>query len=133
MSAEMSVKMSAAETSRHAIRRERRETRRRQLIVASVERLTPVMQRIRLGGDLADFVSPAPDDHVKLFFPAGDGIVARDYTPRAFDPARGELTLDFALHESGPASDWARAARPGDTLEIGGPRGSTIVADEFDW
>jgi NADPH-dependent ferric siderophore reductase len=57
----------------------------------------------------------------------------RDYTPRAFDPAQGSLTIDFALHDAGPATAWALAAQVGDRLEIGGPRGSIVVADDFDW
>nr|WP_246251703.1 siderophore-interacting protein [Ancylobacter pratisalsi] len=31
------------------------------------------------------------------------------------------------------ASTWALAARPGDRLEIGGPRGSAIIPADFDW
>jgi len=115
---------------RHTITRLRHETRRRVITLASVERLTPHMLRLHFAGpELRDFASDAPDDHVKLFF----GEAMRDYTPRRFDPGSGTLTLDFALHEAGPATRWALAARPGDTLEIGGPRGSAVVPDDFDW
>jgi NADPH-dependent ferric siderophore reductase len=109
--------------------------------VAAVEPFGAAMRRIRFVGDLADFNSAAPDDHVKLFLPDAameDGKPAmRDYTPRAFDRAAGLLTIDFALHghgaEVGPATAWARVAAPGDVIQIGGPRGSTVIADDFDW
>ena len=55
--------------TKHAISRVRHEPRRRLLTVQRVERITPHMARIELGGDLADFVSGAYDDHVKVFFP----------------------------------------------------------------
>ena len=122
--------------ARHQITRVRRDVRRRRVAVASVQRLTPRMQRIVFTSpDPHDFASDAPDDHVKLFFPAADGVEAcmRDYTPRMFDTAQGSLTIDFALHEAGPATAWALAAKVGDTLDIGGPRGSTVVPDDFDW
>jgi NADPH-dependent ferric siderophore reductase len=133
--------ISVSTVSRHQITRVRRETRRRTLTVTAVERLTPQMQRVRFASpELSDFSSSAPDDHIKLFVPAtaeqgGDtaGRCMRDYTPRAFDPAQGTLTVDFALHEAGPATAWALNARVGDMLEIGGPRGSQVVADDFDW
>lgn len=119
---------------KHQILRIRQETRRRTLTVSHVERLTPAMARITFTTpDLADFASPAPDDHVKLFFPTATGPAKRDYTPRRFDPAGPSLVIDFVLHEGGPATSWARAATIGDTLEIGGPRGSTQVPDDFDW
>jgi NADPH-dependent ferric siderophore reductase len=104
--------------------------------VAATERITPNMLRIRFtSADLHDFESLAPDDHVKVFVPnpLGGEPCRRDYTPRAFDAARGTLTIDFALHDAGPATAWALAAQPGDRIEIGGPRGSLVVADDFDW
>jgi NADPH-dependent ferric siderophore reductase len=133
--------MSNIATSRHQITRVHRETRRRLLTVAGVERITPRMQRIRfVSPDLHDFDSAAPDDHVKLFLPTSseqdggvEGICVRDYTPRRFDPEMGTLTIDFAVHQAGPATSWALGARAGDTLEIGGPRKSNVVADDFDW
>jgi hypothetical protein len=52
---------------------------------------------------LSDFISLAPDDHVKLFFlvEAG-GIERRDYTPRHFDQVARTLAIDFAVHDAGP-------------------------------
>jgi len=96
------------------------------------------MLRIRFASsELGDFESAAPDDHIKLLLPdceLENGRPAmRDYTPRAFDAAAGTLTIDFALHEAGPATAWALSAGPGDTIQIGGPRGSAVVADDFDW
>lgn len=124
-----------SEAARHTVTRVRRETRRRFGTVASVERLSPSMLRIWFeGADFHDFESAAPDDHVKLFFAVEGGETAmRDYTPRLFDTAAGRLAIDFALHEAGPATRWALGAKPGDALQIGGPRGSAVVADDFDW
>jgi NADPH-dependent ferric siderophore reductase len=127
--------MASDEGARHAVTRVRRETRRRVGTVAAVERLSPSMLRIWLEGeDFCDFESASPDDHVKLFFAVEGGEIARrDYTPRRFDVAVGRLAIDFALHEAGPATRWALGAKPGDTLEVGGPRGSAVLADDFDW
>lgn len=115
------------------ITRHRFDTRRRTLTVADKRWLTPHMIRIVLTGeDLAGFTSLAPDDHIKLFFDTGaEAPQMRDYTPRAFDET--SLTLDFAVHQAGPATDWAIGAGPGDLLTIGGPRGSAVVTGAFDW
>ncbi|MBY5351434.1 siderophore-interacting protein [Rhizobium leguminosarum] len=112
------------------IERVRHDTRRRTLAVESIVDITPGMRRIILsGGDLADFNSLAPDDHIKIFVPAADGREERrDYTPRRYDNIERKLTIDFALHEAGPVTQWAIDARPGDRLEIGGPRGSAVVS-----
>ena len=117
------------------LRRIRHETRRRMLTVVSAEMLTPQMRRIGLhSAELDDFVSASPDDHIKIMLPGTDGTtIMRDYTPRKFDRSARLLTVDFALHDAGPATAWALAARPGDQLQIGGPRGSVVVPDTFDW
>lgn len=135
-------------------RRVRHELRFRQLTVKTVQRVTPHLIRITLTGDaLEGFTSPGFDDHAKLFFPdaatgqltlptAGpDGPVwpeggrpaMRDYTPRRHDAQANTLEIDFALHDAGPATQWAEQAKPGDIVGVGGPRGSFIVPTEFDW
>ncbi|MDR3508104.1 MAG: siderophore-interacting protein [Caulobacteraceae bacterium] len=117
------------------LKRVRIEPKRRTLTVVAIEALTPGMRRIRFQSPaLQDFSSLSPDDHIKLFFTGADGAtIMRDYTPRGFDNAAATLVIDFALHEAGPATAWAIAAKVGDTLEIGGPRGSTVVPDVFAW
>jgi NADPH-dependent ferric siderophore reductase len=122
------------------VQRVRHEIKRRDLTVVRVNAISPHFRSITLGGEsLADFVSASFDDHVKLFLdetPAG-GLgaepVRRDYTPRHFDAAARELTIEFALHGDGPAANWASQATPGQRATIGGPRGSFIIPLDYDW
>jgi len=142
-------------TSPHTVELIRHETRLRMLQVTGVRRITPRMVRITLGGDqLEGFISGAPDDHVKLFFPlpgqdqpvlptpgeqglsfpeGSERPPMRNYTPRRFDAAARELDIDFVLHGDGPASTWAAQAAPGQMIGVGGPRGSSVVPNDFDW
>jgi NADPH-dependent ferric siderophore reductase len=129
--------MDAIAPQRHQINRVRHEIRRRRLTVAAIGHPAPHMRRIGFTSpDLRDFLSLSFDDHVKLFLPNAEGDdrpVMRDFTPRRFDSERGALVIDFALHEAGPATSWAASAQIGDTLMIGGPKGSNVVRDDFDW
>jgi NADPH-dependent ferric siderophore reductase len=138
---------------RHEPRMVRHTLKRRTIEVLHTRRITPHMQRIVFGGEeLRDFVSAAPDDHVKLIFPNANGELVfptlgpngpefppgampspmRDYTPREYDSIRNELIVDFVIHGDGPASTWAERAQPGQRIGVGGPRGSFITAEDFD-
>jgi NADPH-dependent ferric siderophore reductase len=64
--------------------------------------------------------------------PDGSQIL-RDVTPCRFDATRQELQIEIALHGHGPASRWAAQAAPGQSVVIGGPRGSMIIPTDFDW
>lgn len=120
---------------RHATVRVRHDVRRRMLTVKRRELVSPNMLRLVLTGDeLEGFTSLSPDDHIKVILPGGSGKpTMRDYTPRRYDATANELSVDFALHDAGPVTDWARAAQPGGAIEVGGPRGSLIIPDDFDW
>ena len=140
--------------------RVRNELRFRLLLVQVVAQITPNLVRVTLGGDeLAGFTSSGFDDHVKVFFPdpitgeialpdiavgaeerkgprVDDGSprpLMRDYTPHHFDAKANTLQIDFVLHEAGPATAWARQAKPGQRLGVGGPRGSFMMTTDFDW
>lgn len=113
------------------VQRVRHELKRRTLTVRRTERLSPHLLRVTFTSpDLHDFVSLSFDDHVKLILP-GEPPVMRDYTPRRF--SADELDIEFALHGHGPAASWAAQAAPGQTVQIGGPRGSFVVPVDFDW
>ncbi|HDS1736564.1 siderophore-interacting protein [Pseudomonas sp. BP8] len=132
------------------IHRVNHEIKQRRLQVVRVTEVTPRMRRITLGGpELEGFVSLGSDDHVKLLFgetaeqqaaidarqlgrDSGVRPTMREYTPRRYDLAAGELDIDFVLHGDGPASTWAAQAAPGQTLNIAGPRASMVVPDIFD-
>jgi NADPH-dependent ferric siderophore reductase len=117
------------------VRRVRHELHRREVAVQRVEPLGPGYVSVTFGGDdLADFVSDSFDDHGKfLLEDEGGEPVRRDYTPRRFDRERRELTIEFALHGHGRASEWARQAQVGQRVTIGGPRGSMIIPLDYDW
>ena len=121
-------------TSRR-VERVRHELMRRELQVLRINPLTPGFVSITLGGDaLASFVSLSFDDHVKVLLDETPyGPQRRDFTPRHFDRDARELTLEFALHAHGPACEWARQARVGDHLSVGGPKGSMILPLDCDW
>ena len=123
------------EVSSRRVQRVRHEIKRRELQVLRVQRLSPHVRSVTLGGEsLADFISPSFDDHLKLFIDVGaEEPARRDYTPRSFDNAARELTLEFALHGDGPAAGWAEQAAPGQRVTVAGPRGSFLIPLDYDW
>ncbi len=136
----MPAAANAPEADPRAPRRVRHEARRRTLTIKQVEKIAAHMIRITLTGDLEGFTSLGFDDHVKLFFPDGTtnaegapNALGRDFTPRRYDRAGNTLEIDFAIHDAGPATQWAAQAKPGQTLSIGGPRGSFIIPTTYDW
>jgi NADPH-dependent ferric siderophore reductase len=118
--------------------------------VTDVQRVTPRMARVSLGGkDLAGLSGIEPDQQVKLYFPKpgrsrpvlpepdGDFMGwyqafaaipdderpwTRSYTIRAHHPENDTVDVDFVLHhDAGPATRWAQTAKPGDMLGMFGP------------
>lgn len=95
--------------------------------VQAVRTLGPNMVRIILGGgDLARYVPiGVPDEAVALWFPGPDPDgepIGRNYSVRAFDVARAEMTIDFVVHDGGVAARWAVQAAPGDQVDLSRPR-----------
>jgi NADPH-dependent ferric siderophore reductase len=124
--------------------------------VRRVERITPHMIRVVLGGEeLAGFGAGEYTDHyVKLLFPQADvvypdpfdmDVIRRDlprdqwprtrsYTVRSWDPRAPELTIDFVYHgDKGIAGPWAAQVEPGEEVLFLGPGGAYAPRAEADW
>ena len=143
----------AATASSLAIERIRHPLQGRHLQVVRRTQVSPGFVRLTLAGpELTGFVSAGFDDHLKLILPSpgqdrptlptlqdgrpvfdGPRPTLRDYTPARFDAAAGELDIEVALHDAGPATDWAARATVGQWVGIAGPRGSMVVPTGFDW
>ena len=72
--------------------------------------------------------------------PEADRPWMRSYTIRTHDPSAATLDVDFLLHTGGegdgPATRWARQARPGDALGMFGPSpyfATPVVPGAADW
>jgi NADPH-dependent ferric siderophore reductase len=107
--------------------------------VRHVQRLTPRMIRVVFGGPaLAAFNWNGPAAHIKLFLGSTSADaearpLSRTYTPRRFDAAKHELTVDFVLHGEGPASSWAAQAQVGQPMLIAGPGRCYALDAPIDW
>jgi NADPH-dependent ferric siderophore reductase len=127
--------MEAGKEIASRVQRVRHELKRRAVEVVKVEPLGAHFVAVTFRGEeLVDFVSASFDDHLKFMFDDETGeAIRRDYTPRRYDRAARELTIEFALHGDGKASSWARQAAVGQRATIGGPRGSMIIPADYAW
>ena len=120
------------------------------MTVADAWHITPNMVRVTL---CAGFVTDLPEGiegaHCKIYLPECDEDFAvfrdrlssgprptmRTYTIRHIRPWIGEIDIDFVDHgDVGPASSWARQAKPGDFCGFGGPGSvklKTFHADSY--
>ncbi|MFJ4558150.1 siderophore-interacting protein [Streptomyces massasporeus] len=94
--------------------------------VTDVEDVTPDYRRLRFtDGGLLAATGVHPTMWVRLWFDNAGKPHQRAYTLVDPDAGAGTFALEFALHE-GCASDWARSAKPGDTIE------ATVQGTGFD-
>lgn len=129
-------------------------------VLAHKKTLSPHLMRVTLTGPMVtEMATWAPDQRVKLFFPAEDGSPARlahdqhwyaryrsmpanqrpamrTYTIRHLRAEQGEVDIDFVLHgETGPASRWAIRSGVGEPIQIVAPdrQFSAQDAGGFEW
>lgn len=114
----------------------------REMTVVSSAPLSPRMCRVILKGDAAFY--DADSYHIRVLVPpkgrepvwpwaspdgrtvwpkGEDELMARVYTVRSLDLARGEIALDVVVHDGAPGSDWATTAEPGSIVGLLGPGG----------
>jgi NADPH-dependent ferric siderophore reductase len=107
--------------------------------IADARLITPGVRRLVLGGDAVRSILASttiePTAWLKVFAPERDG---RAYTIRSVDRAAATLDIDIVLHgdghDDGSVAAWARHARAGDDVHIGGLRnGSFALFPDTRW
>ena len=124
--------------------------------VKAVERLTPHLVRVVLGGEGFGGIEfkDATDQYIKMLFadpqlglqrpfdfdalreelPLEQMPVTRTYTVRRVDHDAGQLTVDMVTHGAeGLAGPWAQQVLPGETISFTGPGGAYAPRAEADW
>lgn len=128
-----------------------------QVMVKSHKKLSAGMVRLTFSGpQITEMGSTGvPDEYVRLFFPdpeTGEQVLpiinekgqwswpedktrphTQPYTIRRFDADNDEMDIDFVVHEGGLASEWAQAAKPGDTICIMAPVGLYEAPKDIAW
>ncbi|HUB97765.1 MAG TPA: siderophore-interacting protein [Stellaceae bacterium] len=114
---------------------ERRRGRPWTLRVASVADVGPHLRRVQLTADDLGEFSPKPGQEIVLQIPQdGPEPARRHYTIRRFDPATRLIDVDFVIHEHmAPGVRWALEAKPGQSIDIRGPRGRIGLSPGADW
>jgi NADPH-dependent ferric siderophore reductase len=125
-------------------------------VVTRVERLTPNMIRVAVGGEGLTrlTIGEYTDHYVKILFtrpgvdypePFDLGVIretmpsdtwpdVRTYTIRRWLPDVPEMWVDFVVHgDEGVAGPWALNAKPGDTVRFMGPGGGYTPDPTADW
>lgn len=96
--------------------------------------LTPKMRRLVFS--VANFESfeyrPGQDVVFLLNDPEG-GHGRRHYTIRQIDRTAGTIAVDFVMHGNSVGPNFARSAKPGDTVEVKGPRGRIVLNPDAEW
>lgn len=101
-------------------------------LVSSQQR-SPSIREVVLAGQAALLCGvPGNDVMVQLATSAGK-MVRRRYSVHAVDEGRDEFTLWITTAHEGPGSVWAQSARPGDDVDIVGPRGKIVLDPDADW
>lgn len=108
--------------------------------VISIDRLTPHMVRVELGGEgLAQFTpGEFTDQYVKIQFPADDSGSGRprvrSYSVRRWDPVSRSLTLDVIYHgDTGLSGPWLSGLKLGDRVSFLGPGGGYAPNPAAPW
>ena len=121
-------------TTENQTPRPKRDLPEWEFTVVSSADIAPHMRRVVLTAPELKRLEYRPGQALCLQMPLPEGGTGRrDYTIRALDRNRGELSIDFVLHGETPSPTWARTVRPGASIRARGPRGRTVIDPAAEW
>ncbi|RFC61765.1 siderophore-interacting protein [Fulvimarina endophytica] len=124
---------SASQISDRVPDRLKRKGRIWELEITDVRPVTATMHRVIATGPALSEFTVRPGQSLILVLPQeGDGVDARHYTVRSFDPKTRQIAIDVALHgtRKTPANRWVLSAEAGDRFAAVGPRGHVVLKED---
>lgn len=101
-------------------------------MVASTQVSSSIHEVVLAGG--ASALAGVPGNDVMAQFTNDAGrLVRRRYSVRSVDEDLDQFTLWITTAHDGVGSAWAKAAVPGDEMDIIGPRGKVVLDEMADW
>lgn len=101
--------------------------------VASTAQLSTSIYQVALRGN-AQTLAGTPGNDVMIRLDDAKGRqVRRRYSVRDLDVAADEFTLWITIDHEGPGSVWVKKARPGDLVDVIGPRGKIPLDLAANW
>lgn len=101
--------------------------------VTTLERLSPSVLEVRLAHEAAARLAGEPGNDVMIRLEDGGRSFRRRYSVRRVDAAAGTLDLWVTTGHVGPGARWANSLRPGDPVDLVGPRGKITLDPLADW
>ena len=101
-------------------------------VVRTSQISTSLYEAVLRGNAITLAGQPGNDVMIRLGESQGETIYRR-YSVRGHDALKDEFTLWITVDHEGPGSDWVQSARPGDHVEIIGPRGKILLESSADW
>ena len=101
--------------------------------IVSSKQISTSLYEVVLSGN-AELLSGVPGNDVMVRMTDNNGAFGRRrYSVRSVDPEKDQFTLWVSTDHEGPGSTWATSAKPGDKVDLVGPRGKIPLDPLADW
>jgi len=101
--------------------------------VVSSTQLSTSIHEVVLAGQASVLAGVAGNDVMAQFTNDAGRLVRRRYSVRSVDEDLDQFSLWITTAHDGIGSAWAKAAAPGDEMDIIGPRGKVVLDPMADW
>ena len=101
--------------------------------VVGTTNLSPSLTEVTLRGNALALTGQPGNDVMVLVGGNDEHVVRRRYSVRRVAVERDEFTLWVTTGHNGDGSRWASTATSGDLVDVIGPRGKILLAEDVDW
>ena len=101
--------------------------------IVSSKQISTSLYEVVLAGNAEKLAGVPGNDVMVRMADANGAFGRRRYSVRSVDPENDQFTLWVSTDHEGPGSRWAKTAKPGDEVDLVGPRGKIPLDPLADW